>query len=60
MELTRKTGMTGVNGSGSLVNLVFQAIGKGSTTVSLTDLAVKDSKQQPVPVHSPVVSVNVE
>ena len=60
VELVRKPGMPGVNGSGSLVNLVFQAVGKGSTQVSLAELNVKDSKQQPVAVQPPVVTVNVE
>lgn len=60
VELTRKPGLPGVNGSGSLVTLVFQAVGKGSTAVEVLDLSVKNSKLEPVNVQNPTVTVNVE
>ncbi len=60
VELNRKPGLPGVNGSGSLVTLVFQAVGKGSTAVEVLDLSVKNSKLEPVNVQSPTVTVNVE
>jgi len=58
--LNRTPGTPGASGSGPLVNLVFQAVGKGSTQVTVLDLQLKDSRQQPIETAAPVWTVNVE
>jgi general secretion pathway protein D len=60
VELSRKPGLAGVSGSGSLVTLVFTAVAKGTSSVEVLDLGVKNSRLEPVNVISPTVSVNVE
>ena len=58
--LNRLPGSAGVSGSGGLVNLVFQAVGKGSTEVKVAEVSLRNSQQQPVAVDAPAVTVNVE
>jgi general secretion pathway protein D len=60
IELSRAAGAPPINGSGSLVNLVFQAVGKGSTVVTVLDLNLKNSQNQPVRAAAPAVRVTVE
>ena len=52
--------MRGVTGSGSLLNLTFQAIGKGNATVSVVDPDLKNLQQQPIPVQGPTVTIAVQ
>lgn len=58
--LNRVAGQPGVNGSGTLLTLTFQAVGKGSTVVTAQDVALRDSKMQPVNAGAPAAMVNVE
>jgi general secretion pathway protein D len=58
--LNRLPGTTGVSGSGSLITLVFQAIGKGATQVTLADFSLRNSQMQPVAVNAPAMTVTVE
>jgi general secretion pathway protein D len=52
--LTRPPGLPGVSAPGGvLVNLSFQALGRGSTAVMISDVSVRDSQGQPIPVGSP-------
>jgi len=60
ITLSRKAGAAPVNGSGSLVTLVFQAVGKGATAVRIIDADFKTSQQQPVAVNPPALNVTVE
>jgi len=60
IDVNRLAGAGGVNGSGPLLQLTFTAVGKGTTTVSVTDAPLKNSGQQPIPVQSPSVSVTVQ
>ena len=60
IELSRAAGAPSINGSGSLVTLVFQAVGKGATAVSVIDLNLKNSQNQPVQAAAPAASVTVE
>jgi general secretion pathway protein D len=48
INVSRITGAPGANGSGVLAQLTFSAIGKGSGTVTVTEAALKDTKQQPI------------
>ena len=59
ITLSRMPGSGGVSGGGVLVTFVFQAIGKGTTTVSFTDFALRDSKLQQIPGAPPPVIITV-
>ena len=50
----------GVSGTGGLVTITFQAIGRGSTTVTLPQLMLKNSPGQQVATNIPVLNVTVK
>lgn len=58
--VNRVAGAAGVNGTGPLLQLTFTAVGKGMTTVKVTEAPLKNSKQQPIAVQPPSVSVVVQ
>lgn len=58
--LNRAAGSPGVNGSGTLVTLTFQAVGKGSTAVSVLDLSLRNARMEQMPAQPPPAMVNVE
>ncbi|MBV9507197.1 MAG: hypothetical protein JO323_19555 [Acidobacteriia bacterium] len=60
VQLTRLPGTAGVSGGGVLVNLSFQAVGRGASTVTIPNLAVQNSQGQPAVSGSPQLSVNVK
>jgi general secretion pathway protein D len=60
ITLQRMPGATPVSGFGSLVTLIFQAVGQGSTAVSVVEASLRDSKNQPVAVQMASGAVNVE
>ncbi len=60
IEVNRVTGASGVNGTGPLLQLTFTAVGKGTTTVSVTEAALKNSGKQAITVQPPAVSVTVQ
>jgi general secretion pathway protein D len=60
VNLNRLPGTPGANGSGVLVNFVFQAIAKGSTTVTVPNLTVRTSQGQVVFSGSPQMIINVK
>jgi len=60
IEVNRVAGAGGVNGTGPLLQLTFTAVGKGTTTVSVTEATLKNSTQQPILVQMPSVSVTVQ
>ena len=47
--VTRMAGTRGVTGAGGIVTLNFTAIGAGSSPVTVTELSLKNSQQQPIP-----------
>jgi len=49
----------GVSGSGSLVTLVFQAVGRGETVVTAPQLTLRNSQSQPILTAAPQLSVSV-
>ena len=49
----------GVSGSGSLVTLVFQAVGRGETIVTAPQLTLRNSQSQPILTAAPQLSVTV-
>jgi hypothetical protein len=60
IEMSRRAGTGGVSGSGPILQLTFMAIGKGSTAITVTEVNLKDSKQQPISVAAPSVTVTVQ
>jgi general secretion pathway protein D len=60
VNLNRFPGSKGVSGSGTLVTLTFQAVGRGSTTVSVPNLTVRDSQGATLATATPTVTVNVK
>lgn len=58
--LNRMPGSRGVSGTGSLVNLIFQAVAAGTTQVTLSEITVRNSEMQPVAVEPPVLSVTIQ
>ena len=60
VNLNRFPGTKGVTGSGTLVTLSFQAIGKGSSPVTVPNLTVRNSDGAAVATASPSMTVNVK
>lgn len=60
VDITRTAIASGVNGTGALMQLTFTAVGKGETNVSVSDVNLRDSKQQPISVVAPTLPVSVQ
>ena len=60
ISITRTAGTPGANGSGSLAQLTFTAIGKGSGTVTVTDAALKNSQQLSIAAPLPTMQFAVQ
>jgi general secretion pathway protein D len=60
VNLSRLPGTAGVSGSGTLITLVFQAVGRGDTTVTIPNLTLRNSKSQPLATVSPRLVINVK
>ncbi|HEX5227530.1 MAG TPA: cohesin domain-containing protein [Bryobacteraceae bacterium] len=60
ITVNRVAGAGGVTGSGPLLQFTFTAVGKGTTTVSVTEAGLKNASQQPIAVQPPAVSVTVQ
>jgi general secretion pathway protein D len=60
IQLNRLPNTPGANGSGVLVTLTFQTIGKGPTTVSIPNLSVRSTQGQLLATGSPQLVVNVK
>jgi hypothetical protein len=60
IDMSRQAGSGGVSGSGPLIQLTFMAIGKGTGSITITEVNLKDSKQQPISVAAPSVTVTVQ
>ncbi len=60
VSLSRMPGSMGVSGTGSLLNLSFQVIGKGTTVISSPQLTLQNSKAQAILTASPQVTVTVK
>jgi general secretion pathway protein D len=58
--LNRMPGTRGISGSGSLINLIFQAVEAGATEVRLAEIAVRNSEMAPIPVEAPVLAVKID
>jgi hypothetical protein len=60
VTLARDAGAPGVSGSGGLMTIVFQAVGKGTTTVALQQLNLKAAGDRPIPANTPSLTVTVK
>jgi len=60
IEMNRAAGSPGVSGSGPLMQFSFIAVGKGSTTITLSDLNLKNTQKQPLTVPAPSATVTVQ
>jgi general secretion pathway protein D len=60
IEMSRLPGAGGVSSTGPLVLLRFQTLAKGTSQVTLPDLSLKDSKNQPINAAVPTATVTVE
>jgi Cohesin domain len=57
--VARDPAAPGVSGSGGLITISFQAVGRGTTTVALQQLTLKTTPGQPVATNTPSLTVNV-
>jgi general secretion pathway protein D len=60
ITLNRIPGTGGVSGSGSLVQLTFQPIARGSAQIALSEITLRNTQLQPIAVPLPMLSVNVQ
>ncbi len=60
VRLNRLPGAGGVNGSGALVTLKFMALGKGSTTISLDEIQLENSKREAISAVKPELSLTIQ
>jgi general secretion pathway protein D len=60
IEMGRVAGAAGVNGSGPLMQLTFSAVGKGSTSIAVTEVNLRNSKKEAVKATAPSAVVNVQ
>jgi general secretion pathway protein D len=58
--LNRMPGTGSVSGSGALLNLTFQAVGRGNATVAVVDPGLKNTQLAPISVQSPSVNIVVQ
>jgi hypothetical protein len=58
-NLNRLPGSSGVSGSGTVAVLTFQVIGKGSTTVTVPEINLRNSQMQPLTTAAPSLNVTV-
>jgi general secretion pathway protein D len=58
--MNRVPGAGGISGSGNLVTLKFQAIGKGVSAISFEDLTLRDARLQTITVTPPSTAITVK
>jgi hypothetical protein len=60
VSISRLPSTGGVSGSGSIITLVFQAVGRGDTVVTVPQLTLRDSQAQPILTATPQLAVSVK
>jgi general secretion pathway protein D len=60
ITIVRDSAGPGVSGSGGLFTIVFQAVGKGTTTVALQQLNLKATGERDIPANTPSLTVTVK
>ena len=57
LDITRLPRAAGVSGSGPVITLQFQALGRGNSTITLPNLSVRNSQGQVIATATPQISV---
>ena len=60
VALSRKSGSPSISGTGSLLTLTFTAVGKGTATISASNVTLNNSQNQMVGSGSPKMTVEVK
>lgn len=60
ISLNRVAGAGGMTGTGTLVTLLFQAIGRGSSPVAFSELTLRDTKLQNIEAEAAPASITVK
>jgi general secretion pathway protein D len=60
INLNRLPGTSGASGSGVLVTMILQGVGKGSTTITVPNLSVRNTQGQVVASGTPTLTVTVK
>lgn len=60
VNVSRFPATGGITGSGSIVTLVFQAVGHGDTVITVPQLVLRNSQSQPILTASPQLAVTVK
>ena len=60
ITLNRLPGSGAVSGSGALLQLTFQAVGKGTSSVTVVDPSLRNLQLQPITVTAPVSNIVVQ
>ena len=60
INVSRLPASGGVSGSGSMITLVFQAVGRGDTVVTAPQLTLRNSQSQPILTAAPQLAVSVK
>ncbi len=60
VNVSRFPATGGVTGSGSIVTLVFQAVARGDTVVTVPNLTLRNSQSQAILTATPVLAVSVK
>jgi general secretion pathway protein D len=58
--IARDPASGGISGSGSVLTIVFQAVGKGPTTLTVPRFTMTGSAGQPIPAQAPALAINVK
>ena len=58
-SIARGPGGAGASGSGTLLTIVFQPVGRGTTTVTVPQLTLKNTPGQPIATNAPALTVNI-
>ncbi|MEX2262602.1 MAG: cohesin domain-containing protein [Bryobacteraceae bacterium] len=60
ITLSRPQGVSGVSGSGVLLNLQFQTVGRGTATVSASPVTLRDSQGRTLAAGAPEMVIRVQ
>ncbi|MBC7928669.1 MAG: hypothetical protein H7039_23750 [Bryobacteraceae bacterium] len=60
VDATRQSGAGGVSGSGPILTVTFEAIGRGAATVQVVDASLRNGQLQAIVAGSPATTINVQ
>ncbi len=60
ISATRQPNTTGVDGTGTLIELSIKGVGPGSSKLAIVQVNARNSKQRPIPLTSNEASVRVQ